>query len=318
MDVSSLLDPEVAAGLAALPNFAALSPALLPRLRAERVDNAHLLSERLSGRVSREDRVVPGPPDAPEVALRIYRTIDADGSSPTNLPCVVWIHGGGYVLGTYEGEDGRFDSWCPRFGCVGVSVEYRLAPETPYPGPLEDCYAALRWVHSSAGELGIDPDRIGIGGSSAGGGLAAGLALLARDRGEVPLRFQLLIYPMIDDRFGNASHDWLVPVWPPASNRFGWAAYLGALSGTDDVPAYAAPSRATDLSGLPPAFVTVGTLDGFVDEDIEYAQRLNRAGVPVELHVHPGAPHGFELFAPQAAVAKRARAEMTDWLHRVV
>ena len=316
VDVAKLLDPEIAAALESVPRFAELSDGLLPRLRQQRVAEARQLSAGLAGKATRTDHVVPGAPGDPDVVLRVYRPADVAVSE--QLPCVYWVHGGGYVLGTYEGEDGRFESWCPRHNCVGVSVEYRLAPETPYPGPLEDCYAGLRWVHDHAGELGVDPGRIGIGGSSAGGGLAAGLALLARDRAEVPLRFQLLIYPMVDDRFGNPSHQWEVPVWPPTSNRFGWGAYLGDRFGGDDVPAYAAAIRATDLAGLPATFITVGTLDGFVDEDVEYAQRLNQAGVPTELHVHPGAPHGFELFAPHTAVAKRARAEMNDWLTRVL
>jgi acetyl esterase/lipase len=316
MDVHGLVDAEVAAALAAMPRFAELSDAMLAVLREQRVADARQLSAQLPGRVSRTDHTVPGAAGHPEVVLRVYRAVDADPAAA--LPCVYWVHGGGYVLGTYEGEDGRFEAWCPRHGCVGVSVEYRLAPETAYPGPLEDCYAGLRWVHANAAALGIDPGRIGIGGSSAGGGLAAALALLARDRAEVPLRFQLLVYPMIDDRFGNPSHHWEVPVWPPSSNRYGWRAYLGDRFGSDDVPAYAAPSRATDLAGLPATFLTVGTLDGFVDEDVDYAARLNRAGVPVELHLHPGAPHGFELFAPHAAVSKRARAEMNDWLARVL
>jgi acetyl esterase/lipase len=221
------------------------------------------------------------------------------------------------VLGSAEMDDLRFDKWCPRLDCVGISVEYRLSPETPYPGPLEDCYAGLRWVHQHAAELGVDPDRIGIGGASAGGGLASGLALLARDRAEVPLTFQLLIYPMLDDRQVTASSQWDVPVWSPAANTFGWASYLGPFSG-GEVPPYAAAARATDLRGLPRAFVCVGSLDGFLDEDVEYAMRLTRAGVPTELHVYPGAPHGFDGFMPGTQVARRARRDMQDWLARAL
>ena len=162
-----------------------------------------------------------------------------------------------------------------------MSVDYRLAPETPYPGPLEDCYRGLVWTYEHADELGIDPERIGIMGVSAGGGLAAALALLARDRGEVPVAFQLLDSPMLDDRQRTPSsrQDGLA-VWSRGSNTFGWKSYLGDLYGRDDVPATAAPARATDLSGLPPAFVSVGAVDGFRDEDIDYALRLNQAGVP--------------------------------------
>jgi acetyl esterase/lipase len=227
------------------------------------------------------------------------------------------MHGGGLVLGSARQDDQRFDRWCARHGFVGVSVDYRLAPETPYPGPLDDCYAGLQWVHAHAAELSIDAEHIGVGGASAGGGLAAACALLARDRGVVPLAFQLLIYPMIDDRRITPSSAWEVPVWPPSSNAFGWEAYLAGL--TDDaVPAYAAAARAAHLGGLPPALIVVGTLDGFVDEDIAYAQRLNHAGVPVELHVYPGVPHGFEIFAPHTAVARRARRDTNEWLARTL
>ncbi len=192
-----------------------------------------------------------------------------------------------------------------------------MAPETPYPGPLDDCYQGLRWTYEHAADLGIDPSCIGVMGVSAGGGLAAALALLARDRGEVPVAFQLLDSPMLDDRQRTLSsrQDGL-PVWSRNSNTFGWKAYLGDRYGRDDVPATAAPSRAADLAGLPPAFVSVGALDGFRDEDVEYALRLNQAGVPAELHVYPGACHGFTMLAPEAAVTKQCMRNMEDWLTR--
>jgi acetyl esterase/lipase len=224
------------------------------------------------------------------------------------------MHGGGLVLGSNVGDDPRFDQWCPKFGCVGVSVEYRLCPEVRYPQPLEDCYAGLAWVHEQASELGIDRNRIGIGGASAGGGLAAGLALLARDRGELPVAFQLLIYPMLDDRQITTSSGWFDPIWSPAANNFGWTSYLGEAKGGSDVPIYAAPARATDLAGLPPTLISVGAIDGFADEDIDYALRLRHAGVPVELHVYPGAPHGFDGITPTATVATRANRDMEEWL----
>ena len=225
-----------------------------------------------------------------------------------------WIHGGGYVLGSPEQDDLRFDRWCQRFDLTGVAVQYRLAPEHPYPAGVEDCYAGLRWVKEHGAEIGVDTTRVGIGGPSGGGGLAAALALVVRDRAEVEIDYQLLIYPMIDDTRTSATAGWDVPVWNPASNEFGWASYLGDLFGGDDVPPHAAPSRATDLSGLPPTYIMVGTLDGFADEDIDYARRLNHAGVPVELHVYPGAPHGFEGFAPGAAVSRQARRDINEWL----
>ena len=197
------------------------------------------------------------------------------------LPCIYSIHGGGYILGSYDMDDVRFDRYCTMFPCVGVSVEYRLAPETPYPGPLDDCYAGLQWTVEHSDELGIDRDRIGIAGISAGGGLTAALALLARDRGEIPLTFQLLECPMIDDRQATSSSqlDGL-PIWSRESNEFGWRSYLGDLYGRDDIPAYAAAARADDLTGLPPALVIVGGADGFRDEDIHYAMRLNQSSVP--------------------------------------
>ena len=209
-------------------------------------------------------------------------------------------------------EDPLFDRLCPHLGLVGVSVEYRLAPEAPYPAPLEDCYRGLVWTYEHAEELGIDRDRIGVGGISAGGGLAAALALLAKRRGEVPVAFQLLDCPMLDDRQPTASSrlDGL-PVWSRESNTYGWRSYLGDLYGREDVPCTAAPARATDadLVGLPPAFVSVGAIDGFLDEDVEYALRLNRAGVPAELHVYPGACHGYQLARPARS---RARAGATS------
>ena len=250
----------------------------------------------------------------PPVTLRIHRRKDQSDVAG----CLYWIHGGGLVLGSYAMEDARFDRWCQLFGIVGVAVEYRLAPETPYPGPIEDCYRGLAWVHANAQALGIDPQRIGIGGASAGGGLAASLALLARDRRELAIAYQLLIYPMIDDRQRTPSSGWEVPVWPPAANTYGWASYLGGANAGPDVSPYAAAARAKDLAGLPPALISVGGVDGFVDEDIDYALRLNQANVPTELHVYPGGPHGFDSLAPDSALAKRAKRDMEDWLAKQV
>ena len=308
-DAAGLLaqaDPDVLAALAELGDRS-VQPGNLAQARSRPAPPV-----ALSDAVERTDHVVPGPPGAPDLRLRVHRPRGADGV----LPCVYSIHGGGYIMGTHLSDDTRFDRWSPALSCVGVSVDYRLAPETPYPGPLEDCYAGLRWVHEHAAELGIDPARTGISGGSAGGGLAAGLALLARDRGELPVAFQVLIYPMIDDRQVTASSHLDVPVWAPANNTFGWQSYLGDLYGTDAIPAYAAASRAADLAGLPPAFIMVGTLDGFMDEDIEYARRLNAAGVPADLHVFAGAPHGFDSLLPGTAVAARGKGLLEEWLGR--
>lgn len=303
------LDSEIGAALSALP---AILPVLdrdtLPVIREQRLGGLDAIP--LSDRVERRDHTIPGPPGGPDITVRVHVPVDLARPAP----CLCSIHGGGYVLGDRSMDDLRFDRWCPALGFIGVSVEYRLAPETPYPGPLEDCYAGLKWVHESAGELGIDRHRIGIGGASAGGGLAAALALLARDRGELPVAFQMLAYPMIDDRQTTPSSRWEVPIWNPANNEFGWRSYLGELYGGDDIPYTAAPARATDLSGLPPALIYVGTLDGFCDEDVLYAMRLYQSGVPTELHVYPGAPHGFDGFAPTAAVSRRCQEDAMQWL----
>jgi len=294
------LDPEVAEAIKMLP-FDDVTAEVLPPLRVR-------FAMPVSDLVERTDHEVPGDPPVP---VRVHRAHGADGV----LPCVYSIHGGGYVLGTNLMDDVFFDKACPKLGVVGASVDYRLAPETPYPGPLEDCYRGLRWTYQHAETLGIDPNCIGVMGVSAGGGLAAALCLLARDRGEVPIAFQLLDQPMLDDRQRTpSSQDADLAVWTRNSNTFGWKAYLGDLYGRDDVPPTAAPARAADLSGLPPTFVSVGAVDGFRDEDVDYATRLNQAGVPTELHVYPGACHGFNLMAPEAAVSKQCTTNMLHWL----
>lgn len=203
-------------------------------------------------------------------------------------------------------------------GCVAVSVDYRLAPETPHPGPVEDCYAALTWLYTHAEELGVDTTRIALAGASAGGGLAAGLAVLTRDRGEVPLAFQLLIYPMLDDRTVTSTEPHPHTgeyIWTPEANRFGWTALLGQEPGGTGVSPYAAAARADHLEGLPPTFISVGALDLFLEEDMEYARRLMRAGVPTELHVYPGAFHGFNMVA-DAKVSQAMARDQFDALAR--
>jgi acetyl esterase/lipase len=267
-----------------------------------------------SPHVRKQDRSVPGPVGAPPVPVRVYRPTEAVAA----LPCLLWIHGGGMVLGSLAMDDFSLQRIVETIGCVAVSVDYRLAPEHPFPAPIEDCYAALKWTHANAAELGVDPRRIAIGGASAGGGLAAGLVLLARDRGEVPVVFQWLIYPMLDDRNITSSSKAITEprVWNRASNLFGWRAYLGVDPGSDGVSAYASPTRATDLSDLPAAYIPVGSQDLFLDEDTDYAMRLARAGVPVELQVYPGAFHGSELFAPTAAVSVRMVADREAALKR--
>jgi acetyl esterase/lipase len=301
MNPVDLLDPHVRAGL--VVPFEHLGPDNLGEVRAA---IGALDVPRAPGTT---DHLVPGDPPVP---VRVHRPQGLDGP----LPCLYSMHGGGYVIGSYDIDGFMLDDLCPRLGIVGVSVEYRLAPETPYPGPLEDCYRGLQWTVDHAEELGVDPARIGVTGLSAGGGLAAALALLARDRGELQLAFQLLDCPMLDDRQATRSsqRDGL-PVWSRRSNEFGWRSYLGARYGADDVPYTAAPARATDLSGLPPAFVSVGSIDGFLDEDVDYALRLNHAGVPCELHVYPGAPHGYQI-AVDAPLTVQSRRDVEGWLQR--
>lgn len=304
-----IVDPAIAEGIAAFPAFD-FSPDGLALIRANR-DAMSVPWDQLSDEVERYDRVVD---EATGVSVRVHRPKSVSEARP----CVYSIHGGGYVLGTNAMDDAKFDVWCRTLGVVGVSVEYRLAPETPYPGPLDDCYAGLRWTFDNAGELGIDPDRIGIAGVSAGGGLAAALALHARNLGEVSPAFQLLECPMIDDRQATSSsrRDGL-PVWSREANMFGWQSYLGDLYGTDDIAPTAAPARETDLTGLPPALVLVGGADGFRDENIDYAMRLNQAGIQCELHVLPGAPHGVQVVA-DSAIAKRWAGYVEAWLRRQI
>jgi acetyl esterase/lipase len=266
--------------------------------------------------ISTVDRRVPGPGGAPEVFVRIYQPTDR----PDTLPALLWIHGGGYVMGSVERDD-LLAKHLARVGqCVVASVEYRLAPEHPFPAPVEDCYAALKWLSAQSTELGVNKARIAIGGASAGSGLAAGLAVLTRDRAEVEVAFQLLIYPMIDDR-NIAPASATVPdtfVWTRENNLMGWRAYLGREPGGTDVSPYAAAARTTDLKGLPPAYIPVGDLDLFLDENMTYAQRLLAAGVPTELHVYPGAFHGFNGFVPNAEISRRFNTERDHVLKRML
>ncbi|MCP5026990.1 MAG: alpha/beta hydrolase [Actinomycetia bacterium] len=260
-------------------------------------------AEPLPEGVTTEDMMVTGPEGDTEVMVRVYRPAEL----APNAPALYWIHGGGLVLGNVQMNDNSCATIADNLGVLVASVEYRLAPEHPYPAPLEDCYAGLKWLHGSVDELGVDIDRIAIGGASAGGNLAAGLALLARDRAEIPVCFQLLVYPMLDDRNTTpSSHAITDPkVWNRHANLVGWNSYLEGRAGADDVPTYAAPARATDLAGLPPAYIPVGDLDLFLDEDVDYATRLMAAGVPVELHVYPGAFHGSNGFVPWAELSRR-------------
>ncbi len=303
MSAERRIDPDVAAALPQTPTELELHE--IPAYRAAQSFPEVPESEA----VEQFDRVVPADP---EVTVRVYRPHGATG-----LPGIFWIHGGGMIRGSYAGSDKQLQEWVERYDCVCISVRYRFAPEHPYPAALDDCYAALAWVHENAAELGVDPERVGIAGYSAGAGLAAALALLARDRGELPVAFQLLKSPMLDDRLTAPSSNWQVRPWSPAMNALAWRAYLGDLEG-DRVPVYAAPARATDLAGLPPAFVLTGSADIYFDESVAYGQALVHADVPTELHVYQDAAHGFELFAPESVPGRRANREQEEWLARVL
>ena len=301
MSSRHLVDPELWSGLEMMPTLGfsqeMLAPtrAMMATMIAARgaVEHPDVLSveQRITG------------PDGNEILLMIHTPRGVSGP----LPAVLHMHGGGYVIGSAPMSAMSNQRTAVDAECVVVSVDYRLAPETRHPGPVEDCWAGLRWLHDQAGDLGVDPARIAVRGESAGGGLAAALALLARDRGGAPIVHQHLIYPMIDDRTGDGDRHPFTGefVWTPESNRFGWASLLGPEAGGETVADYGAASRAEDLSGLPPTYLAVGALDLFVEEDIDFARRLIRAGVPTELHVYPGAFHGFDI-AVDATVTKTA------------
>jgi acetyl esterase/lipase len=260
------------------------------------------------------DHHVPGPEGAPDVLVRVYAP---SGAPPVGgRPAVLDIHGGGFVLGSIEMEHGICAPMARHLDAVVVTIEYRLAPEHAFPAGVEDCYAALRWLHGSADELGIDPSRVAVHGQSAGGGLAAAVALLARDRGGPPICFQVLGIPELDHRLDTASMRAFVdtPLWNRPSAERSWAMYLGP-DHRGPVSPYASPAVATDLSGLPPAYVTAMEFDPLRDEDIAYASRLLEAGVNVELHVFPGTFHGSAAL-PTASVSQRASTELTVALRR--
>lgn len=257
------------------------------------------------------ERRIPGAPGDPDVRIKIYRPRASDGP----LPGLLYIHGGGYILGSADMMDPALQQLVSELECVIVSVDYRLAPEHPYPAPLEDCYAALRWFSDNAEELGSDSSRIAVMGPSAGGGLTAALSLLARDRNGPSIRFQMPLYPMLDDRgLTKSSHEITDDrVWNQAKTRLAWELYLGT---NEEATPYAAPARATDLSGLPPAYTCVGDLDPFRDETIDYVRRLSQAGVPTEFHLYPGCFHGFEEYLPSAEISQRVIKEYRAALQR--
>ncbi|MFJ1709231.1 alpha/beta hydrolase [Kitasatospora sp. NPDC088346] len=252
--------------------------------------------------------------EGPEVPIVLLLPQNAPGP----LPVLVWFHAGGQVLGFAAQDTPWLKPLSAALGCAIVSVDYRLAPETPAPGAAEDGYTAYQWISDNATDLGLDPTRVGLVGQSGGGGIAAATALLIRDRGAAAPLFQLLMYPMLDDRnTTDSSHEITdIGIWDRSTNIAAWQAILGDRAGTEDVTSYCAVSRATDLAGLPPTFIGVGELDLFRDENLDYAARLRAHGVPVELHLYPGAYHAFDMFAPESHLATSFHHTLNDYLVR--
>ncbi len=313
-------DPDVAAFLAGMGDHfpRELTADLIPALRQPNPLLPPPSDDdlRRGGAFGVTERLVPGPEGAPEVSLLICRPTGVT----TPVAAIYHIHGGGMIVGDNRLGLEQFVAWAEELRAVVVSVEYRLAPETPHPGPVEDCYAGLTWTADHAAELGIDPDRIVIAGASAGGGLTAAVGLLARDRGGPALAGQMLQCPMLDDRNDTPSARQMTGagIWDSTANRTGWTALLGDACGGPDVSPYAAPARATDLSGLPPTFIDVGSAETFRDEAVTYASRIWQAGGTAELHVWPGGCHGFAALVPRAAISQAAVAAQLDWLRRVL
>ena len=297
------LDPELATALEQMPlSFSGIT-----------ADNIGIVREAMAAMRPPEvetDVVVERrsvPTSDGNVVVYIYHR------NPTQpQPALLWIHGGGYIVGTAEDDRARIIA--ENLDCVVVSVDYRLAPEHPFPAGSEDCFAALLWMVEHAGDLKIDATRLAIGGASAGAGMAAGVALMNRDRSGPELALQLLMYPMIDNLHDTPSGQYTNhPVWDQGTSFSAWEMYLGGTPGVDASP-YAAASRAKDLSRLPPAYICVGTEDLFRDEDIDYARRLIDAGVPCELAVFPGMYHGGDMFVPQARISRRLNANFLSAL----
>lgn len=254
-----------------------------------------------------------------ELLVKIYEPKDRHN---VKLPAVFWIHGGGYVIGHPDGDDGLCECFVLGVNCVVVSIDYRLAPEHPYPAAIEDCYAGLKWTVDNSEELKIDTSRLAIAGASAGGGLTAALTLMARDRGEIQIAFQMPLYPMLDNRNVTPSSyeinkNNLPKAWNREANEIAWKMYLGNDT-SEQISYYAAPSRAEDLSGLPPAYTFVGQLDPFRDETLEYVARLAQANVPVEFHLYPGCFHGFDSIPNNAQISRRARSECINALSQAL
>lgn len=286
-----LVDPDYLARLDLMPSLD-LTAEALPAIRAQLVEGMVQNAPLPDDSVLLEHRDIAGP-GGTALRLHIYRPRGVLGA----LPVLLHFHPGGYIMGVPEMRDTRNRQIALAVNCIIVSVRYRLAPEAPFPAALEDGYAALCWVHKEAGSLSADPQRIAVCGESAGGGLAASIAQMAHDKGDILLLMQVLTYPMLDNRTGStiaAAKSCGEFVWTPQSNRFAWTSLLGEDHVDRELPPYAAPGRRADLAGLPPTFIAVGAIDLFAEEGIDYASRLLHAGVPTQLHVFPGAFHGFD------------------------
>lgn len=317
-------DPELAPVLVARAAIRERTPVtltadMLPPLRQAQAQTDDMTDGELGfdGAFAVSERVVPGPAGEPDISLAVC--VPAEATTP--VAAIYFMHGGGMITGSNRGSSiAVAHRVAAELGLAMISVEYRLAPEHPHPAPVEDCYAGLLWTVEHADDLGIDPGRLVVGGVSAGGGLAAATVLLARDRGGPAITAQLLWSPMLDDRNNSYSARQMVDlgVWDARSNEFGWSALLGDQQGGSDVSPYAAPARASDLSGLPPAFVDVGSAETFRDEAVDYASRIWRAGGSAELHVWPGGFHGFQLLAPRAAVSRTSQQAAVSWLRRTI
>jgi acetyl esterase/lipase len=306
--MSLTFDPEIAAALAPMAESGVTPPAVGDvagrRAMWEPIIGAASAAQPIPADVATSEHYATAQ-DGAQIKLRWYVK---DAATPG--PAVLFFHGGGYIFGHIDLFDGPVSRYVSASGVPFLSVEYRRAPEHPFPTPLEDAYAALRWLHDHAADLGVDPDRIGLMGDSAGGGIAAALTILARERGGPKIARQILLMPMLDDRTRTPDPEIASNVlWSYDDSATAWPALLGEKAGGPDVPATAAPARLKDATGLPPAYIEVGQIDVFRDEDLAYATKLSRAGVPVEFHLHPGAPHEFDSIAFDADVARRAIAD---------
>jgi acetyl esterase/lipase len=313
MNFEQSLDPELRAALVAMPPLGNLLIDNIVNARQATTEMLAAFQGPPSENVTIEDRSIPGPAGAPDVRIRFY----APRPQTEVLPGLLWIHGGGFLMGAPAMDDRLCQRFVEEVGCVIVSVDWRLAPENPFPAGVEDCYAALVWMVKHASELLIDPDRIAVAGASAGGGVTAAVALLARDRGGPRLAFQMPLYGCLDDRHITLSSIEITDerVWNRDISQRAWKLYL-AGSDENAISPYAAPARAENLADLPPAYICIGEADLMRDENIEYAMRLMQAGVSTELHIYPGAFHGFDIMVPTAQVSQRAVSEYVAALKR--